>query len=226
MAESVLGPRPHLNLPQDAPDEESEQNPESPASSVTPSEEEEEEEGSQWVVGAACRAVWSGDGLLYPATVRALDVAAGTCLVEFDGYGNEEEQALADLLPPCAAAAAATGNPGARGVEEGPRGEPRRPRAPPSWELPPGRRRKSSKGERAPCSPWPPELVPPPWPPAPLCALQEEEEEVEALAAMLMSWYMSGYHTGFYMGLREGRAEAAALLPRRGCRQKKSSPRS
>ncbi|XP_062452330.1 survival motor neuron protein 1-like isoform X2 [Rhea pennata] len=218
MAESAPGPR-------DAPDKESDQSPESPALSVTPSEEEEEEEeDSQWAVGDACRAIWSGDGLLYPATVRALDAAAGTCLVEFDGYGNKEEQALADLLPPCATPTAA--DPGPQGVEEGPRGEPRRPKPAPSWELPPGRRRKSSKGERAPCSPQAPELVPPPWPPAPLHTLQEEEEEEEALAAMLMSWYMSGYHTGFYMGLREGRAEAATFLPRRGCRQKKASPRS
>ncbi|XP_064353574.1 survival motor neuron protein 1-like isoform X2 [Dromaius novaehollandiae] len=219
MAESAAGPRPHLGLPQDAPDEESEQSPQALDSSVTSEEEEEEEEeeGSQWAVGAACRAVWAGDGLLYPATVRALDAAAGTCLVEFDGYGNKEQQALADLLPPCAAS-----DPG---EEEGPRGEPRRPRPPPPWELPPGRRRKSSTGERAPCSPQP-QPVPPPWSPALLCALREEEEEEEALAAMLMSWYMSGYHTGFYMGLRKGRAEAAALLPRRGCRQKKPSPRS
>ncbi|XP_068775717.1 survival motor neuron protein 1-like [Struthio camelus] len=212
MAESAPGSR-------DAPDEESDQVPESPPLSVPPSEEEEDEEGSQWVVGAACCTIWSGDGLLYPATVRALDTAAGTCLVEFVGYGNKEEVALADLLPPCIPVA---GHLGAQWAEEGPYGESRRPRPPPSWELPPGRRRKSSKGKQAPCSPWPPELVPPPWPPAPLCTYQEEEEE-EALAAMLMSWYMSGYHTGFYMGLREGRAEAAALLPRRGCRQKKSS---
>lgn len=53
----------------------------------------------QWQVGDACRAVWSEDGLLYPATVRSVDAAAGTCLVEFDGYGNQEEQALEDLLP-------------------------------------------------------------------------------------------------------------------------------
>lgn len=41
--------------------------------------------------------------------------------------------------------------------------------------------------------------MPPPWPPAPLHTLQEEEEEESALAAMLMAWYMSGYHTGFYV---------------------------
>ncbi|XP_010217797.1 PREDICTED: microtubule-associated protein 1S [Tinamus guttatus] len=142
---------PHRSLPQDAPDQELEQSPESPTSSVTPSEEEKEkEEATQWAVGAACLAVWWGDGLLYPATVRALDTAAGTCLLRFDGYGNEEEQALADLLPPT--------HLGAQGVEDGPCGEPRRPRPVPAWELPPGRRRKSSKGERVPRSSQDPHL--------------------------------------------------------------------
>ncbi|KAM6189615.1 uncharacterized protein WM294_014769 [Sarcoramphus papa] len=199
---------PRTSLPRDAPDEASDGDSETPTSSVTPSEEEEEEEeeGHQWRVGDACITAWAGDGRLYPARLRALDPAAGTCLVEFDGYGNTEERALADLLPP---------RPGAWGASDTPGGEG----PPSSWELPPGARRR--KGERAPCSPRPPEVMPP----APLHALWEEEEEEDALAAMLMAWYMSGYHTGFYVGLREGRAEAARPPPRPAHRQKKP-PRS
>ncbi|KAM9254653.1 survival motor neuron protein-like [Cariama cristata] len=200
---------PRTSHPRDAPVEGSDGDSETPTSSVTPSEEEEEEEeeGHQWRVGDACSTVWAGDGLLYPARLRALDPATGTCLVEFDGYGNTEERALADLLPPCPGAWEASDTPGGQGP-------------PSSWGLPPGARRR--KGERAPCSPQPPEVMPPPWPPAPLHALgEEEEEEEDALVRMLMAWYMSGYHTGFYVGLREGRAKAAEPPLRPGRRQKK-----
>ncbi|XP_072701754.1 uncharacterized protein [Ciconia boyciana] len=206
---------PRTALPREAPGEGSDGDSETPTSSVTPSEEEEEEEGHQWRVGDACSTAWAGDGLLYPARLRALNPDAGTCLVEFDGYGNTEERALADLLPPCPGAWGASDTPGA----EGPRAEPRRRSTPSSCEMPPGTRRR--KGERAPCSLQPPEAMPPPWPPASLRAMREEEEEEDALAAMLMAWYMSGYHTGFYVGLREGRAEAAEPPPRPHCRQKK-----
>lgn len=51
-------------------------------------------------MGAACRAAWSGDGLTYPARVVALSPAEGTCMVEYEHYGNREEQSLRDLLPP------------------------------------------------------------------------------------------------------------------------------
>ncbi|XP_075031168.1 survival motor neuron protein 1-like isoform X1 [Calonectris borealis] len=206
---------PRTSFPRDAPGEGSDGDSETPTSSVTPSEEEEEEEGHQWRVGDACSTAWAGDGLLYPARLRALDPAAGTCLVEFDGYGNTEERALADLLPPHPGTWGASDTP--RG--EGPRAEPRRPSTPSSWELPPGARRR--KGERTPCSPQPPEVMPPLWPPASLRAMREVEEEEDALAAMLMAWYMSGYHTGFYVGLREGRTEAAEPPPPPGRRQKK-----
>ncbi|KAM6113515.1 LOW QUALITY PROTEIN: survival motor neuron protein 1-like [Phoenicopterus ruber ruber] len=205
---------PRTSLPRDAPGEVSDGGSETPTSSVTPSEEEEEEEGHQWRVGDACSTAWAGDGLLYPARLRALDPAAGTCLVEFEGYGNTEERALADLLPPRPGAWGASDTPGG----EGPRAEPRRPSTS-SWDLPPGARRR--KGEQGACSPRPPEVMPP----ASLRAMWEEEEEEDALATMLMAWYMSGYHTGFYVGLREGRAEAAEPPPRPRCRRKKP-PRS
>ncbi|XP_074664978.1 uncharacterized protein LOC141916425 [Strix aluco] len=200
---------PRTSLPRDAPGEGSDGDSETPTSSVTPSEEEEEEEekesGHQWRVGDACSAAWSGDGRRYPARLRALDPAAGTCVVEFDGYGNTEERALGDLLPP---------HPGTCGGSDPPAGET----PPSSWELPPGaRRRRRRKGEQASGSPRPPEVMPPPWPPAPPHALwEEEEEEEDALAMMLMAWYMSGYHTGFYVGLQKGQAEAAEPPPQDG----------
>ncbi|KAM6331908.1 uncharacterized protein FN964_014613 [Alca torda] len=218
MAESVPGPRgpsgsgsatgPRSPLPRDAPGEGSDGGSETPTSSVTPTEEEEEE-GHQWRVGDACRTAWPGDGRLYPARLRALDPGTGTCLVQFDGYGDTEERALADLLPPHPTTWGASDTLGSEG-------------SPSSWEPPSGARRR--KGERPPSSPQPPEVMPPPWPPALLRAMREEEEEEEALTAMLMAWYMSGYHTGFYVGLREGRGEAAEPPPRLGRRQKKPPP--
>nr|XP_015221303.1 PREDICTED: survival motor neuron protein 1-like isoform X3 [Lepisosteus oculatus] len=48
-------------------------------------------------VGSRCRAVWSGDGLVYPAVLRS--VAGGRGLLRFEGYGNEEEVDLDALLP-------------------------------------------------------------------------------------------------------------------------------
>ncbi|XP_025052345.1 survival motor neuron protein 1-like [Alligator sinensis] len=198
--------------------------------------------GRTWQVGDACSVVWSEDGLLYPATVRSVDTEAGTCLVEFDGYGNQEEQALEDLLP---AESSLHGHPASE-VEEDAHGVPRRPSPLPSWQLPHGRRRPSTTGKWArhlpplplpskssnrwpglslppPCRPpWPP-LVPPPPPQDPLCPDCEEED---ALACMLLSWHLSGYHTGFYMGLRQGRAEAVKSAPKPASRQKAASSRS
>lgn len=43
-----------------------------------------------WAVGAACLALYSGDGQYYPATVKAV-TDAGNFVVLFEGYGNEEE---------------------------------------------------------------------------------------------------------------------------------------
>uniref|UniRef100_A0A8C8SKW7 Tudor domain-containing protein n=1 Tax=Pelusios castaneus TaxID=367368 RepID=A0A8C8SKW7_9SAUR len=172
-----------------------------------------------WKVGDICCAVWSGDGLLYPATVRLVDAAAGTCLVEFDGYGNKEQQALEELLPPGGAAnwAAEVGAPTV------PRG--RSPGCPPG--PPHSRQRQSTKGKGAHRFPplpkggswWPGPVTfgPPPrgpsWPPERCCCFQgaplppppllsppgTEDDERDALACMLLAWHMSGYHTGFYM---------------------------
>nr|XP_025045308.1 survival motor neuron protein-like [Pelodiscus sinensis] len=63
-------------------------------------EEEKQEESSKWKVGDACCAVWSEDGLLYPAHVVSLSKEGGSCTVEYEHYGNREEQRLAGPLPP------------------------------------------------------------------------------------------------------------------------------
>ncbi|KFU83842.1 Survival motor neuron protein, partial [Chaetura pelagica] len=54
----------------------------------------------QWKVGDSCNAVWSEDGNTYLATIASINQKRGTCVVTYTGYGNQEEQNLADLLPP------------------------------------------------------------------------------------------------------------------------------
>lgn len=51
-----------------------------------------------WEPGSRCRAVYSEDGLVYPAVV--LWVKGQRCRVRFDNYNNEEDQDLSGLLKP------------------------------------------------------------------------------------------------------------------------------
>lgn len=51
-----------------------------------------------WKPGSQCRAVYSEDGLFYPAVV--LWVKGQRCRVRFDDYNNEEEQDVNCLLSP------------------------------------------------------------------------------------------------------------------------------
>ncbi len=49
-----------------------------------------------WKAGSRCRAVYSEDGLVYPAVV--LWVKGQRCRIRFDKYNNEEEQDVSGLL--------------------------------------------------------------------------------------------------------------------------------
>ncbi|XP_026202271.1 survival of motor neuron protein-like isoform X3 [Anabas testudineus] len=51
-----------------------------------------------WKPGSRCRAVYSEDGLVYPAVV--LWVKGQHCCVRFDHYNNEEDQDISSLLSP------------------------------------------------------------------------------------------------------------------------------
>uniref|UniRef100_S4RJW4 Tudor domain-containing protein n=1 Tax=Petromyzon marinus TaxID=7757 RepID=S4RJW4_PETMA len=62
-----------------------------------------------WRPGDLCQAAWSEDGVVYDATIKSVDASAGTCVMVFTGYGNEDELKLADLLPPAAESAARAG---------------------------------------------------------------------------------------------------------------------
>lgn len=53
----------------------------------------------KWKAGDQCRAVFSEDGLVYDAEILSVDQQAGTCVVRYRGYGNEEEHILDNLKP-------------------------------------------------------------------------------------------------------------------------------
>ncbi|XP_022047677.1 survival motor neuron protein-like isoform X4 [Acanthochromis polyacanthus] len=55
-------------------------------------------EPEDWKPGSRCRAVFSEDGLVYPAVV--LWVKGQRCRIRFDEYNNEEEQDVSGLLNP------------------------------------------------------------------------------------------------------------------------------
>uniref|UniRef100_A0A669D1K0 Survival motor neuron protein n=1 Tax=Oreochromis niloticus TaxID=8128 RepID=A0A669D1K0_ORENI len=58
----------------------------------------ENSHAQDWKPGSQCRAVYSEDGLFYPAVV--LWVKGQRCRVRFDDYNNEEEQDVNSLLSP------------------------------------------------------------------------------------------------------------------------------
>lgn len=51
-----------------------------------------------WKPGSRCRAVYTEDGLVYPAVV--LWVKGQRCRIRFDHYNNEEDQNVSGLLKP------------------------------------------------------------------------------------------------------------------------------
>ncbi|KAF6257849.1 hypothetical protein COO60DRAFT_1701647 [Scenedesmus sp. NREL 46B-D3] len=83
-----------------------------------------------WAVGAACVALYSGDGQYYPATVKGV-TDAGNFVVLFEGYGNEEELPITNVRPPAEDTTGYTGvaAPKRKRVEE----EPTLEQAPPKW---------------------------------------------------------------------------------------------
>ncbi|KAL8178014.1 UNVERIFIED_CONTAM: hypothetical protein K2H54_025519 [Gekko kuhli] len=173
-------------------------------------EKEKEEEGRQWCIGDSCLAVWSGDGLLYPARIAVLDQDQGCCTVCFDGYGNEEEQLLAALLPPdwkppededAVRELGCLRKPNFilwLSVQEEPGDTSRFPEG----------RSNEDEGQANSRIPQPQKDEKPPLPPPP-----HGHNSEEALLSMLLAWHLSGYHTGYYVGLRQGRKEVGIAAP-------------
>jgi survival motor neuron protein len=187
----------------------------------------------QWQVGAPCRAVYSGDGAVYEATIDAILYDKGTCVIKYIGYGNEEIVPLKKLQPSqgqtarklqeAAAAQDVNEQPIGLEMEFSDGGSTKEsvfkpkfgavPRSPQGskmdWESrtvrPPGHGYFSPRYRplRMPPMGVPPMVLPPP--PPPHLTASFPEEDTEALSAMLMSWYMSGFHTGYYQGLKQAK---------------------
>ncbi|XP_061477350.1 survival motor neuron protein-like isoform X2 [Rhineura floridana] len=183
----------------------------------------------QWRVNDACSAVWSEDGNVYQATITSINWKKGTCIVIYTGYGNKEEQNLADLLPPIDTegtherSATENENETQYSTDESdlcfqsPGNKYNRTKSaqwnshfpPPPPVLGSGRGGMKFSGPPPFLSGWPPPfpsgppLIPPPPPFSP-----DSPDDDEALGSMLIAWYMSGYHTGYYLGLKQSRMEA------------------
>ncbi|XP_029859510.1 survival of motor neuron protein-like isoform X4 [Aquila chrysaetos chrysaetos] len=162
----------------------------------------------QWKVGDGCSAVWSEDGNVYPATVASINQKRGTCVVTYMGYGNQEEQNLADLLPLASDETVnGMGNSGENDNETPySTDESEKSSQSPQNKNNCTKPRFSPQNLHFPAPPAAPglgRLIPPPPP------MRPDSEDDEALGSMLIAWYMSGYHTGYYLGLKQSRMEAA-----------------
>uniref|UniRef100_A0A4W5N5W6 Tudor domain-containing protein n=1 Tax=Hucho hucho TaxID=62062 RepID=A0A4W5N5W6_9TELE len=170
-----------------------------------------------WMLGSRCRAVYSEDGLVYPAVL--VWMRGERCRVKFEGYGNEEELELSTLLSPddlgghCGRAAA-KGKCYNLGNEQGDKKKPSCRK-----EEPNGRSREPNDHPFPFFPPVPPpngsldflSLLPPPPPPPcvwpPRAGLVDAGEGLDSavtdLSSMLLSWYLCGYHTGCYMAMQQ-----------------------
>ncbi|XP_046400759.1 survival motor neuron protein isoform X2 [Ischnura elegans] len=134
---------------------------------------------NSWEVGSFCRAKYSVDDVFYEASILSINKEKKTCVVEYIGYGNQEEVHLDNLLH-------SEGRSARKSQEEQAVAENMN-----EWQshIPD------------------PSSLPPPPPPPPHIFEHLPGDDGEALSAMLMSWYMSGYHTGYYYGLKHGKSQ-------------------
>ena len=161
------------------------------------SQNETSEQPNKWTVGQFCRCTYEEDGEEYEAKI--ISIHGNECLVQFVGYGNEEEKKLHQLSisngeeARCKQLKEAGCEASTTATEPDPMCK-----CDLMSECDPVSRREPSEGTRtgsrfATSSVVPPGLSPPP------CD--------EAMASMLMSWYMSGYHTGYYKAMQDLKGE-------------------
>ena len=164
---------------------------------------ETEGEAQAWQEGHACLAVYTEDGLEYPAKIvkifepktptKGREFRDKKCLIRYDVYLNEEEKYLSELRRP-----------------------PQKNKINKTAETASEPQATTSKAEDLADQfqglPFSQSIPPPPPPPPLLKLLKQKRPEVanpfaastsqeDALYSMLMSWYMSGYQTGYYFGL-------------------------
>ena len=144
-------------------------------------------QGRNWKILDLCMAVYSEDGLLYPAKIQSIfESKEGDkkCIIQYLHYLNEEEKYLRELMEY------------SEDLEAEYDSEPLEP----THKTP----NKISLTElKGPAVDFMPKgfSIPPP-PPPPLLG-EASTDDMDALYSMLLSWYMSGYHTGYYFAKKQ-----------------------
>lgn len=148
-----------------------------------------------------CSAVYSEDGLLYPAKIEeiygddSMPYDERKCRIQYLEYLNEEEKFLTELYEYNEDDYAAVYY---EEDEEEPAVIKKSTESAKASKTEPSRASTVFSGLQMP---------PPPPPPPMMASLLNKAGDVgadnDALYSMLMSWYMSGYHTGYYFGRSE-----------------------
>ncbi|XP_054607946.1 survival motor neuron protein isoform X1 [Nothobranchius furzeri] len=181
-----------------------------------------------WKPGSRCRAVYSVDGLVYPAVIQW--VKGQRCCVRYDEYNNEEELDISSLLshnelhgPSRASVSAAKGSnwktKSTSNVERRRRREEKSggrddencstPVRDETWnQNQAGMEAEPSSNLLFPPFPPPrmglenllPSFSPPPLPSWAFSGKDAEiSPDINVISSMLMLWYLCGFHTGCYM---------------------------
>lgn len=141
----------------------------------------------EWSIGDLCMAIYTEDGLLYPAKIKNIfsdsDVNRKKCVIKFLYYLNEEEKYLDELYE------YKEENEKIVKDEEKFSGHDK-------IELERNFLKSSSLNFQ----------IPPPPLPAKIINNESNTAEQDALHSMLLSWYMNGYHTGYYVGLTQNKS--------------------
>jgi survival motor neuron protein len=170
-----------------------ENNGEAPPKVFQPSELKRPTSNKSFNVGDLCMAIYSDDGLVYPAKVINVSYDESKqklkCTVKYLYYLNEEEKYMDELFDYQSDA------------------EPKQS----SSESAQQQEIKTQLKPTA-CEFHTEFNIPPPPLPLSIKSMLSGKSLVsneEALHSMLMSWYMSGYHTGFYLGLNQATSSKA-----------------
>ncbi len=134
-----------------------------------------------WRVLDLCTAVYSEDGLVYPATIQEIyeddcdDNGEKKCRIQYVDYLNEEDKYLSELME-------YNENEFLEEQEE-------------------ESKQAEDKGEKKPkavIGEFPGLAIPPPPPPPMFTSASTGAANEDSLYSMLLAWYMSGYQTGYY----------------------------
>ncbi|CAF0871602.1 unnamed protein product [Brachionus calyciflorus] len=168
-------------------------------------EDEEEEQGSinaevndlkkrdpnDWKLEDLCMAIYSKDGLLYPANIIRIfqdENNRKKCIVKYLYYMNEEEKFIDEIYEFI----------------------PKKYKNLESNKIQLSEEKSKISEKMKPVIQDTVSIQMPP-PPMPFDILKQTKgnvDENDALHSMLLSWYMNGYHTGYYLGLKQAKEKS------------------